>query len=99
MAEGIPLALFGFVIVLSFLLSLLALFRVRFLLRLEEEEDVDMSDVDEEVVMLSVLTGTSTARLLDELGVFLAEVLLFFIMSLSEDSLCNTPLLLVGIAL
>ena len=40
MAEGIPLALFGFVIVLSFLLSLLALFRVRFLLRLEEEEDV-----------------------------------------------------------
>lgn len=99
MAEGIPLALFGFVIVLSFLLSLLALFRVRFRLRLEEEEDEDMSDDDEEVVMPSVLTGTSTATLLDGLGVFLAEVLLFFIVPLSEDSLCTTPLLPVGIAL
>ena len=58
---------------------------MRFRLRLEEEEDEDMSDDDEEVVMPSVLTGTSTATLLDGLGVFLAEVLLFFIVPLSEE--------------
>lgn len=92
-ADGTPLALLGFVIVLSFLLSLLALFRVRFLLLEDEAIEGDDEEEDNDVEEVATLFADTVALVPSEI---VEDLLVLLFVSLSVDLLCKLlPFLLL----